>query len=116
MLWKYIYIYIPNTYIHGNINLFSFIQIYKSITLPLTTQQNGTVAKPEAQEILHAVEELYFFRRYTEGVEFVRQVIGNGDGDGGGRSCALDDETKSLLRYYGERCQQRIASLSDSSA
>ncbi|KAM7183803.1 hypothetical protein V8F20_012481 [Naviculisporaceae sp. PSN 640] len=82
--------------------------IYKSITLPLTqTTPNGGVAKPEAQEILHAVEELYFFRRYSEGVDFIRQVIGDDDG----ASCPLDDETKALLKYYGERCQQRIDSM-----
>ncbi|KAK4211427.1 hypothetical protein QBC37DRAFT_426928 [Rhypophila decipiens] len=82
--------------------------IYKTITLPLpqTTAKNG-VAKPEAQEILHAVEELYFFRRYTEGLDFTQRVLGD---EHSSSSCPLDDETKSLLKYYGERCKQRISS------
>ncbi|KAM7203761.1 hypothetical protein V8F33_002076 [Rhypophila sp. PSN 637] len=82
--------------------------IYKTITLPLPQTANG-VAKPEAQEILHAVEELYFFRRYTDGLDFTQRVLGDDDS-----SCPLDDETKSLLKYYGERCKQRIAGQSKS--
>jgi hypothetical protein len=60
------------------------------------------VSKPQAQELLHAVEELYFFRRYSEGVDFVRKVLGEGGGADG-----LDDDTRELLGYYERKCVER---------
>ncbi len=66
------------------------------------------MTKPEAQALLHAVEELYFFRRYAEGAAFVRRVLdGDGDGDGDNGAPGLDEETRKLLRYYETRCVQR---------
>lgn len=38
-------------------------------------------------------------------MDFVRRVIGDGDSD---YVCPLDEETKSLLKYYGERCERRV--------
>ncbi|KAI1763813.1 hypothetical protein GGR53DRAFT_344450 [Hypoxylon sp. FL1150] len=78
-------------------------EVWKSVELPLGT---GRVSKPEAQALLHAVEELYFFRRYAEGARFVRTVLDEGQtGDG---VPGLDDETRKLLRYYEEKCNEKV--------
>lgn len=77
-------------------------QIWRTINLPLDPGAGAAVTKPEAQALLHAVEELYFFRRYGEGAAFVRRVL-NGDGAAPG----LDEDTRKMLRYYETRCVQR---------
>ena len=46
------------------------MQIAKSVQIP-----HGRVTKPDAQALLHAVEELYYFKRFREGVDFVRRVL-----------------------------------------
>ena len=66
--------------------------------LPLGPQ----VSKPEAQALLHAVEELYFFRRFSEGAQFVRSVI---DDAGMGK---LDDDTLQTLLYYEKKCSDKL--------
>lgn len=68
--------------------------------LPLTA---GT-PKLHVQEIIHAVEELYFFRKYDEAVKFVDQVLYGSKG--------LDDETQELLSTYKEKAQQKLRSSS----
>ncbi|KAH6655980.1 hypothetical protein BKA67DRAFT_657874 [Truncatella angustata] len=73
-------------------------EIWKEIRLPLGRK----VAKPEAQALLHAVEELYFFRRYDEGAAFVKKVL-DGEGGAGG----LDKDTSKTLRYYQDKCEQK---------
>lgn len=87
-------------------------QIWRTINLPLDPGAGAAVTKPEAQALLHAVEELYFFRRYGEGAAFVRRVLnGDGDGDGDrsgdGAAPGLDEDTRKMLRYYETRCVQR---------
>lgn len=67
------------------------------------------MSKPEAQALLHAVEELYFFRRWEEGARFVRAVLdveGEGSASGNGAS-GLDDDTRKLLRYYEKKCNEK---------
>mgnify|MGYP005988983613 FL=1 len=54
------------------------------------------------QEILHAVEELYFFRRWKEATEFLTEVL---DGES---AAALDNDTLVLLRKYETKCKQRL--------
>ncbi|KAI0386899.1 hypothetical protein F5Y04DRAFT_275353 [Hypomontagnella monticulosa] len=80
-------------------------EIWKTVDLP---RGPGRVPKHEAQALLHAVEELYFFRRYTEGAQFARIALG-GDGDGGGEHSApvLDNDTKRLLQYYEKKCSEK---------
>ncbi|RYP65902.1 hypothetical protein DL769_006188 [Monosporascus sp. CRB-8-3] len=75
-------------------------EIWSTIRLPLGRRR---VSKPKAQALLHAVEELYFFRRYAEGAAFVRRVLNDGDGGGPG----LDDDTRDLLRYYEKKCVEK---------
>ncbi|KAK4229672.1 hypothetical protein QBC38DRAFT_471916 [Podospora fimiseda] len=74
-------------------------EIWLTIPLPLVTK----LSKPDAQELLHAVEELYFFRRYDEAVEFLSKVFD----DGKGEEC-IDQETRELLRGYEERCRTKF--------
>ncbi|OTB01155.1 hypothetical protein M426DRAFT_323671 [Hypoxylon sp. CI-4A] len=82
-------------------------EIWKTIKLPLSGA--GSIPKPEAQALLHAVEELYFFRWYAEGAEFVRAVLGRGMKDfGEDLAPALDMDTRGLLRYYEKKCQEKV--------
>ncbi|KAI1438381.1 hypothetical protein GGR50DRAFT_691246 [Xylaria sp. CBS 124048] len=74
-------------------------EIWKTVSLPL----DPAVAKPDAQTLLHAVEELYFFRRFAEAARFARAVI---DDDGGAGK--IDGDTLRTLRYYERRCGERV--------
>ena len=74
--------------------------IYKSITLPLPTDAK----KHHFQEVIHAVEELYFFRRFSEALAFIHDVFGS-DRDRG----ILDQETNNLLKLYESKCQHKLA-------
>ncbi len=74
-------------------------QIWKTIKLPLT----APLHKLDAQEILHAVEELYFLARYDEAVRFANEVL-----DGRGDANALDRETVELLRVYEAKCLKKM--------
>lgn len=61
------------------------------------------VPKHEAQELLHAVEELYFFRRFGEAVSLVGKIFdGEGSGDG------LDGDVQDLLRTYERKCNEKL--------
>ncbi|PSR97077.1 hypothetical protein BD289DRAFT_426958 [Coniella lustricola] len=91
------------------------------LPLPLSAQK---VTKQEAQEILHAVEELYFYKRYEEAVAFISMVLpsegqGQGEGENEGengdvlqvpaqKGLGLDEEVKSVLRRYKEMCVARM--------
>ncbi|KAI1205150.1 uncharacterized protein F4807DRAFT_464968 [Annulohypoxylon truncatum] len=80
-------------------------EIWKTIRLPLGPER---IPKPEAQALLHAVEELYFFRRYTEGAQFVKAALGeNRDDSNGSIGLGLDDDTRNLLRYYERKCDEK---------
>ncbi|KAI0885880.1 uncharacterized protein GGS22DRAFT_162199 [Annulohypoxylon maeteangense] len=80
-------------------------EIWKTIKLPLGSER---VPKPEAQALLHAVEELYFFRRYDEGAQFVKTALGkSGDDSNEGMAPGLDDDTMKLLRYYERKCDEK---------
>ncbi|KAI1360443.1 hypothetical protein F5Y08DRAFT_47579 [Xylaria arbuscula] len=74
-------------------------EIWKTVQLPLGPQ----VPKPEAQALLHAVEELYFFRRFSEGAQFARSVIEDDAGTG-----KLDDDTLQTLLYYEKKCSDKM--------
>lgn len=59
--------------------------------------------KLHVQEVIHAAEELYFFRRYQEVVDLVLRVLAL-EGDKGG----LDEEARQLLSMYQSRCREKI--------
>lgn len=63
------------------------------------------VSKQESQELLHAVEELYFYKRYDEAVAFIGRVFdGARDADG------LDGDVKEVLRTYEKKCMMKLGS------
>ncbi|KAK3392143.1 hypothetical protein B0T20DRAFT_446149 [Sordaria brevicollis] len=68
----------------------------------LSSSGQRTINKPEAQEILHAIEELYFFRRYEEAVSLIKRVWEDA-GDG-----LFDRDTTALLRLYEGRCEAKL--------
>ncbi|GAP83022.1 hypothetical protein SAMD00023353_0400120 [Rosellinia necatrix] len=74
-------------------------EIWKTVRLPLGPR----VSKAEAQALLHAVEELYFLRRFPEGLRLVRSVVGDG-----GAAAGLDGDTLKTLQYYERRCNDRM--------
>jgi hypothetical protein len=78
----------------------TWIQIWKTIKIPLGPQ----VTKQDAQAVLHAVEELYFAKRYQEGAELARKLLDDEDERSG-----LDEDTRTLLRYYEGKCAQKAA-------
>ncbi|KAM3532300.1 hypothetical protein NHJ13051_000286 [Beauveria bassiana] len=75
--------------------------IYKHIKLPL---QSGA-SNLDIQEVLHAVEELYFFRRYNEAIDFAAQVLQ------GESRAALDSDSLQLLEKYDAKCKAKQATL-----
>ncbi|EHK25667.1 uncharacterized protein TRIVIDRAFT_19500 [Trichoderma virens Gv29-8] len=73
--------------------------IYQTLSLPLGPDAN----KQHVQEVIHAAEELYFFRRYQQVIDLVSKVLAL-EGDKGG----LDEESRELLSMYQSRCRQKI--------
>lgn len=61
------------------------------------------VPKHEGHELLHAVEELYFFRRFEEAVSFVGKIF---DGEAGGEG--LDRDVRDVLKTYERKCLARL--------
>jgi len=68
-------------------------EIWKELSLPLNNP-----SKPESQLILHAVEELYFFRRYQEAERLATEAL-KGD---------LMDEFRKTLEDYKQRCANKL--------
>ncbi|KAL7909111.1 hypothetical protein GGI35DRAFT_480690 [Trichoderma velutinum] len=68
--------------------------IYQTLTLPLGPDAN----KQHVQEVIHAAEELYFFRRYQQVIDLVSKVL-DLEGEKGG----LDEESRELLSMYQSR-------------
>lgn len=58
--------------------------------------------KMQIQDLIHAVEELYFFRKYDEAIDLVKTVLHDSDG--------VDEETRQILAAYSEKCQQKASS------
>lgn len=75
-------------------------QIWKSVQVPLGQRK---LSKQEAQEVLHAVEELYFYRRFGEAVTFIGRVF---EGEGG--AAGLEGDVKDLLRLYESKCMRKL--------
>jgi len=55
-------------------------------------------SKPESQTIMHAIEELYFFRRYEEALNITNEAL-KGD---------VLQEFRKTLEAYRIRCQKKI--------
>ncbi|KAI0812181.1 hypothetical protein GGR55DRAFT_615820 [Xylaria sp. FL0064] len=74
-------------------------EIWKNIQLPLSPQ----VSKSEAQTLLHAVEELYFFQRFAKGARLARSIMDDDAGTG-----KIDGDTLRTLLYYEMKCNDRV--------
>ncbi|KAK0387341.1 hypothetical protein NLU13_5654 [Sarocladium strictum] len=74
-------------------------EVYKHIR-PIVEGTN----KQHVQEVVHAVEELYYFRRFQEAADLAERVLRE--------STALDDhgEVRQLLESYEKRCRSKAAS------
>lgn len=70
-------------------------QIHKSINSPLPSGAK----KQDLQEILHAVEELYWMRKYHDARNFARKAL---------ETDALDQDSRQLLIAYEEKCQRKV--------
>jgi hypothetical protein len=55
-------------------------------------------SKPESQIILHAIEELYFFKRYEEALKIVHEALKG----------KLIEDFKKILEDYRTRCQNKF--------
>lgn len=75
-------------------------EIWKNVNLP----NFRGVTKPEAQEVLHAAEELYFFRRYDEVVDYIRNLF---------RTESIvrrfDKDTREMLEHYEAKSLHKLA-------
>ncbi|KAL2110902.1 hypothetical protein VUR80DRAFT_573 [Thermomyces stellatus] len=70
-------------------------EIWKSVSLPLRNP-----SKQELQGVLHAVEELYFFRRFEEALGFLGRVLEGPEG--------LGSEEKAVLESYERKCREKL--------
>jgi hypothetical protein len=70
----------------------SYYKIWKTLKFPICNP-----SKPESQTILHAIEELYFFRRYEEAGKVAEEVLK-------GR---LNEEFRKTISDYLLRCEAR---------
>lgn len=61
------------------------------------------VSKQEAQALLHAVEELYFYRRFEEASTFIGRVFEGEDGADG-----LDGDVREMLKTYERKCIMKL--------
>ncbi|PMD27329.1 hypothetical protein NA56DRAFT_641039 [Hyaloscypha hepaticicola] len=68
-------------------------ELRKTLKLPVDNP-----SKPESQTILHAIEELYFFKRYEEALKLVQEAL-NGE---------LISEFRKTLEDYKARCQNKL--------
>ncbi|TVY55610.1 hypothetical protein LCER1_G003212 [Lachnellula cervina] len=73
--------------------LFVVMKLWKTLQLPIDHP-----SKPESQTILHAIEELYFFRRYEEAAQVIAKVLKG----------QLDVGFRKVVVGYEERCEARI--------
>ncbi|RDA82663.1 hypothetical protein CP532_3204 [Ophiocordyceps camponoti-leonardi (nom. inval.)] len=72
-------------------------EIHQSIKLPLPPGSS----KQSLQQVIHAVEELYFFGRYRHALHFIDTILSDGSDQ------ALDHDTRQLLTVYRLKCQQK---------
>ncbi|KAL2687053.1 hypothetical protein Neosp_004604 [[Neocosmospora] mangrovei] len=70
--------------------------IHKKIKLPL----GPGASKMDIQEVIHAVEELYFFRRYHEAAQLATEALSGSDG--------LDRDSQQLLEVYQGKCHKKL--------
>ncbi|PBP19372.1 hypothetical protein BUE80_DR009888 [Diplocarpon rosae] len=68
--------------------------LYKTLNLPINSP-----SKPTSQTILHAIEELYFYRRFAEAKRVTEEAL---------RGTGLVGEFRGVLEGYLERCCSKL--------
>ncbi|KAG9228415.1 hypothetical protein BJ875DRAFT_389470 [Amylocarpus encephaloides] len=68
-------------------------KLYKHLHLPINNP-----SKPESQEILHAIEEWYFFKQYEEGMRVAEETL-KGE---------LAEDFRKIVADYKTRCQRKL--------
>ncbi|KAG6006112.1 hypothetical protein E4U43_000489 [Claviceps pusilla] len=72
--------------------------MYEHVEVPLRSGAN----KMRTQEVIHAVEELYFHRQFQQAIDLVNRAFDhNGE-------ASVDSDSRQLLTTYRERCQHRL--------
>ncbi|KAF9768677.1 hypothetical protein IL306_013989 [Fusarium sp. DS 682] len=69
--------------------------IHQKVKLPLSPH----ASKMDIQEVIHAVEEHYFFRRYREAEQLAGDALSGSDG--------LERDSRQLLETYKDRCHKK---------
>ncbi|TVY59549.1 hypothetical protein LSUE1_G008119 [Lachnellula suecica] len=69
-------------------------ELWKTLKLPIDNP-----SKPESQIILHAIEELYFFRRYEEAGRIAGDILRG----------QLSGEFRKVVLGYKERCEAKLS-------
>ncbi|KAF5234112.1 hypothetical protein FANTH_12338 [Fusarium anthophilum] len=69
--------------------------IYQKVKLPLGLD----APKMDIQEVIHAVEEHYFFRRFRAAEQLAAEALKDGQG--------LDRDSRQLLEAYRDRCHEK---------
>ncbi|KAG5950914.1 hypothetical protein E4U53_004176 [Claviceps sorghi] len=72
--------------------------MYEHVQLPLRPGAN----KMRTQEVIHAVEELYFHRQFQLAIDLVDRAF---DHDG---EASVDNDSRQLLTTYKQKCQHRL--------
>lgn len=70
-------------------------KIYQKVKLPL----GPDATKMDIQEVIHAVEEHYFFHRYREAEQLASEALKDDQG--------LDRDSRQLLEAYRDRCHEK---------
>jgi hypothetical protein len=68
--------------------------LWKTLKFPVDNP-----SKPDSQTILHAIEELYFFRRYEEARKVADDVLRG----------VLNEEFRRVVAGYKERCEAELS-------
>jgi hypothetical protein len=70
-----------------------WFKLWKTLKLPMDNP-----SKQESQTILHAIEELYFFRRYEKAKGFAEQALKG----------KLIEEFRKTVEDYRRRCEAKL--------
>lgn len=79
--------------------------MYKHVQIPFYPGIN----KMRTQEVVHAVEELYFRCRFAQGIDLVNEAFQRGGAE------AVDKDTQKLLEEYRRKCLLRLQTCTQSS-
>ena len=80
------------------VNLVLTGQLYKSMQLPITSN----TSKMALQALVHAVEELYFLKRYQDTLDFILKSYQDGGKE------ALDKDSIRILELCEARCREKL--------